>query len=247
MTPPLYTLASLLPLLTEASIPVGPACDGWTDPFERHDCQANHAKRTAILARELPKLRVHATGTLRARPFDFARGTYILDLAELDGAGTPSALERADLYLSTFLPRRRSSVFPAVHSGTLACKRARVDELQGVYDTLVLDAWTVESAKLATEDARESPLRDADVPVELIGHLVQTPVTICCGPTTTTMVKNAYAGCSYAPFRFVVDEARAEGLPTRGFATEPTPTDAPVEAWLEAPLTPRTPPQQTTR
>jgi hypothetical protein len=65
--------------------------------------------------------------------------------------------------------------------------------------------------------------------VEIIGRLEQVPTRICCGMSTSTMVKGARAPCSYAPFRLVVEEARAEGLPTRGFAREPEPAELPPD------------------
>ncbi len=234
---PLYTLASVMPLLVSATASVDTSCAGLDDVFAQKDCRTAHAARAALLRAELPKARFLAQGTLRARPYDFARGTYTFALTDLEGDEIPQDLRDADLYLSTFLPEPRAHVFPTVAAGTLRCARARVASLEGVYDTILLDAFTLTSARLSETDARTSPLRDATLPVEVIGHLEQVPTTICCGVSTTSMVKGARASCSYAPFRFVVEEARAEGLPVRGFASEPQAVEIPA-AWLGAPATP---------
>ena len=234
---PLYTLASVLPLLVAATASVETACAGLDDVFLQKDCRTTHAARAALLRAELPKARFLAQGTLRARPFDFARGTYTFALTDLVGDEVPSDLQNADLYLSSFQAEPRAHVFPTVAAGTLRCARARVESLQGVYDTILLDAFTLTSARLTEADARTSPLRDATVAVEVIGHLEQVPTTICCGISTTSMVKGARASCNYAPFRFVVEEARAEGLPARGFTSEPVASDIPA-AWHGAPPAP---------
>lgn len=227
---PVYTLASILPLLVDATSTVDLACGSISDVFEQKDCRTAYAARATTLRTHLPGARFLAHGTLTARPFDMARGTYTFVLSDLDGDEVPSDLRDADLYLSSFLPEPRTHVFPTVAAGTLRCQSARVAAMDGVYDTILLDAFTMTSAHLSEAEARESPLRDATIPVDVIGHLEQVPTTICCGTTTTSMVRGARASCSYAPFRFVVEEARAEGLPTRGFTTEPEAEDIP-DTW----------------
>ena len=226
---PLYVLASALPLLTAATMGVDDACAGLADVFQQKDCRTAHAARASLLRAQLPKARFLARGTLRARPFDFARGTYTFALVNIEGDEVPYLLRDADLYLSSFLAEPREHVFPTVAAGTLRCQSARIDSLGGVYDTIVLDAFTVTSAPMSEAEARESPLRDATLAVEIVGRLEQVPTKVCCGMSTSAMVKGARAPCSYAPFRFVVEEARAEGLPVRGFAKEPEVAELPPE------------------
>jgi hypothetical protein len=226
---PLLSLASVFPILTAATMGVDDTCAGLTDVFAQKDCRTAHAARASLLRAQLPKTRFLARGTLRARPFDFARGTYTFALTDIEGDEVHELLRNSDLYLSSFLPEPREHVFPTVAAGTLRCQSARIEALEGVYDTIVLDAFTMTSAPMSEADARESSLRDATLSVEIVGRLEQVPMRVCCGVSTTSMVKGARAPCSYAPFRFVVEEARADGLPVRGFAKEPEVAELPPE------------------
>ena len=60
----------------------------------------------------------------------------------------------------------------------------------------------------------------ATLSVELVVRLEQTPVKVCCDVGTLQMVGSVYPACAYSPFRLVVEQARAEGLPVRGFGAE---------------------------
>lgn len=232
-------LSDTVPTLSVLSLPADQVCAHRTaDPFELRDCARALTELRAAAARVLPEQRFLARGTLRARPFDFDRGVYVFALEDLDGDLVPWLYADAEIYLSALRPDRRANMLPTVHSGTLSCKQASIPGLTGIdtsagrvgdrYPTIVLDAWTIASTKLSEQEARESPLRDAERPVELIVRLEQSSVNLCCGVTTRTLIEGARAPCAYSPWRVVVDEARAEGLPTLGFATEVLPADGPA-------------------
>ena len=88
------------------------------------------------------------------------------------------------------------------------------------------------SARMDESTAALSPLRDATLSVELVVRLEQTPVKVCCDVGTLQMVGSVYPACAYSPFRLVVEQARAEGLPLRGFATEIAVQEVEAEEFL---------------
>lgn len=228
----LPALAALLPFLADATLPVDRFCGGQSDdPFAVRACQRAAAARAAALARVLPNQRFYATGTLHARPFDFDAGTYTLALTDLDGDVVPGMLADAEVYMGSFLAEPRAHVFPTAYTGRLRCAEAHIaalgrDTPNGIvgdrYHTLVLDPFTMVSPRMDEPTAAASPLRDAALPVELVVHLEQAPVQLCCDPGTTQLIGAAYPACAYSPFRVIVEEARAEGLAPLGFATEVT-------------------------
>lgn len=236
-------LAGFLPVLAEAAQPADRLCASRNDdPFALRACQRTAAARNAALARVLPTQRFYATGTLRARDFDFKTGTYTLMLADIDGDRVPELLEDADVYMGIFLAEPRAHVFPTVYAGTLTCKEARIAELGAEtpsgtvgdrYHTIVLDPFTMVSARMDESTAEASPLRDATLSVELIVRLEQTPVKVCCDVGTLQMVGSVYPACAYSPFRLVVEQARAEGLPVRGFGAEIAVQDVDAD-WLSS-------------
>jgi hypothetical protein len=233
----LPVLSDIVPSLSVLSLPSDLVCGHRTDdPFELRDCVRALTELRETAARFLPVQRLLARGTLRARPFDFERGVYVFALEDLDGDVVPWLYADAELYLTALRPDRRANMLPTVHSGTLSCRQASIPGLSGVdtsagrvgdrYPTIVLDPWTITSSKLSEQEARDSPLRDAELPVELVVRLEQSTVNLCCGVTTRTLIEGARAPCTYSPWRVVVEEARAEGLSTIGFATEVVPAEA---------------------
>ena len=232
----LPALSDVVPQLSLLALPVDSVCGMRTDdPFELRDCAKEMETLRAAAARLLPSQRFHATGTLRARPFDFDRGVYVVALEDINGDVVPPLLRDADLYLGGFRPDQRANMLPTVHSGSLSCKVATIPGLRGVdtpygrvgdrYATIVLDPWTITSPRLTEDAARESPLRDAELSVDLVVRVEQEDVNLCCDIGIRALLHDAWPACRYRPWRVVVEEARAEGLPTLGFATPVEPTD----------------------
>jgi hypothetical protein len=147
----------------------------------------------------------------------------------------PPLLGDADVYLTALRTDQRANMLPTVHSGSLSCKAATINGMRGVdtpygrvgdrYTTIVLAPWTVTSPRLTEDAARESPLRDAELSVELVVRVEQEDVNLCCDIGTRALIGSAWPACRYRPWRVVVEEARAEGLPALGFATPVEPTD----------------------
>lgn len=224
-------LPDIIPALSLLSLPPDAVCSRRTDdPFEVRACTRALTELSQAAARILPGQRFLASGTLRGRPFEFERGVFVFALEDIDGDHVPSLYADADTYLGALRPDRRQNMIPSVHSGELACKRATIpDFVDGgaargqaglQYPTIVLTPWTITSPTMTETAARESPLREPVRAIELVVRLEQHRVDLCCAPSVRALIESARAPCSYSPWRVVVEEARAEGLPTIGFATD---------------------------
>jgi hypothetical protein len=231
-------LQDIIPALSLLSLPPEAVCSRRTDdPFAVRSCIQALTELSQVAARVLPGQRFLASGTLRGRSFDFEHGVFVFDLQDIDGDIVPMLYSDADTYLGALRPDSRQNMIPSVHSGALACKRASIpDFVDGRaargqaelrYPTIVLTPWSITSPTMSETAARESPLREPSRSVELVIRLEQHAVDLCCAPSVRALIESARAPCSYSPWQVVVEEARAAGLPTLGFASDVVAAEGP--------------------